>query len=73
MGTKAENTEKIRELEKEFSDEELAGYFKIEEKGRNGPSGPLRYKKESYAREIVVAAVLAVCVVGTFLYLISLG
>jgi len=72
MGTKAENTRRIRELEKEFDEEEIAEFLRLADDDANRPGGPYRQKRKMLMREIIVAVTLAVCTAGAFFYLISI-
>ena len=69
---KAEYTARIKELEKEFSDEEFAEFFRVEGEDAEKTAEQVLQKRNTRTQESILATVLAVCIVFLFIYLLSL-
>jgi len=72
MGTKSENTERIRELEEELSDEKIAEIFRIDDEEDHEVTELARYRRRAAARDLIVVAVLAVGIGLAFWYLMTI-
>ena len=70
MGTKAENSRKIKELEEELSDEKIAELFRIDDAEISDKADRARADKRAVTRDTIITLVLVVCVVAASLYLL---
>ena len=73
MGIKTENTQRIRELEEEFSDEKLESYFRVEDENAENAAESARHDRGPIGHVTILVVVLAVCAAGSFIYLITMG
>jgi len=73
MGSKAENTRRVQELEEELSEEKLAELFNNFEEGGIDSVEQDRLESAEIKRSQVLVVVLAVCIVVSFIYLVFFG
>jgi len=72
MGTKAENSRRIRELEEELSDERIAELFHLDDPEIHVMAEQARRKKRETTSYIIIAAALVVSIVLAGYYLVSI-